>query len=1394
MKKIYTAFFCCYALLFSLPSFSQTWNGSVSSDWNNAANWTPNNVPSTSGNVIINNASANYKPLLPGNVSIRTLNLSAGFLHLNGFTLTCSVSATLTGDSLYNGKISSATFNDVANMHMGGKIILDKTGASNESWQGKNKFHGDSLIIIWRTGGLSMENATLSPDSIFGNLKLVYSDNNETNYRISIGVNSPIYIQNDLILDNPDKGTFGLDYPGEKIIGGNIKAIDFSSAVPNFPLVNVTVLGSNVNGPFRAHTGSIDNCRINGNFSFVADSNVTINITNSYFAGADNLLQAGGLWTHDNIFGQTVTNNTIIRAAYNGTDGSVRLRGGNNKFFGNAQWETYASYPGGVTIEHNFYGNDTTLGNLNFVMKGNASLVTNTTGNNYVGGNLVIDGQGARKWIQFSGDGGSSCNVGGNFSVMNFTPYSETGVAPTNVYLRNLHVAGTAEVGTFYCYAGDINNSSFNGNFSLVADSSVGYTIVNSLFLGADNLFQAGTLTASNDQFGYIGIGTTTLRATNNTGSNAYMRDGNNKFFGNVNWETYAVYPSGVTIQQNFYGVDSCWGNMNFILKGNAALSTNGNGNNYVAGNVIIDGQGARKWVQFTGGAANTFSVGGNFTVKNFTPFSEPGVGPTNVYLRNLFVTGSDTVGTFYCYTGDINGSSFNGNFKLIADSSQVYALYYSSFLGADNLFQSGTLDFHDNKFGQSGNGTTRLMATNNTGANTYMRDGLNKFFSNAQWETYALYPSGVTIQQNFYGADSVLGNLNFILKGNAALTTNGNGNNYVAGNVVIDGQGARKWVQFTGGAANTFSVNGSFTVKNFTPFSEAGVGPTNVHLRNLFVNGTDTVGTFYCYTGDINSSIFNGNFKLIADSSQGYVVNNSFLLGADNLLQAGIVETQNNKFGQTGSGTTILRSALNSGSNYMRDGNNKFFGNAQWDAFASPAGSILIQQTFFGADTCLGNVTINLKGLSSADLAGNGLYIGKGLSLQNNGTGTIAQTNSVPGIHFIGADTANYAYGGTGSAPSFIMLEMNRRGGLRLLSPLTYRDYLVFTRGIILSSPSNPVIVPASAVVIGPWDSSYVDGPVRRIGNTAFTFPLGTNNVYAPLSITAPSLTTDAFTVQYFNHLAHIDGYDSTQHDVSLNHLSRKEYWTVERTMGTSNVKVTLSWKTLRSGVVNSITDLRVAHWNGSTWKDEGIGAISGDNDEGTIQSFNTISSFSPFTLASTTTSNQLPVRFITFDVQLQKEGTVWIQWTTANEINNDHFEVQRSNDLVNWLNLQAVFPNATGAYSYMDYGAGNGINYYRIQQVDPDGTCSYTQIKMIDMQSKVIFLWPNPVVNEMHLRLPFSNGIIDITDEAGKKLLTKIINATNMVIPLHQLKAGIYFVTIKTAGELHVLKFLKM
>lgn len=1372
-----------FAAVIKIPA--QTWNGSVSNDWNNAANWTPAMVPGMSGNVTINNAGATHQPTLSNDVSIASLNMSGGILNLNGFILDCSGAASLTGDSLVNGTIIANNFSDVTNMHIGGKLTLQKNGAANGFWSGNNKVYGDSLIIIWSAGTLHFQ--TVNPDSILTNLKIKLADASA----VAFSENASLYVQNNLIIDNAGNGIFsGGNH--QTIIGGNLVGMNFSIATPNLILKNIITLGNNPNGPFYTYNASISACSFNGNFTLVADSAVALSVTNSSILGTQNLLQAGTLSVHDNVFGKMGMGNTILRATHHEA-ANVYMRDGNNKFLGNAQYETDATVPGGLTLQHTYFGQDSCMGNLTFILKGNSALSTNAAGHSYVAGNLVIDAQGASKTIHFAGPGETTFSVAGNFTAKNFTKSPIPGVAFTEIVLQHLYVQGTDTCGTFYCYTGNINSCGFNGNFKLIGDSSQTYSITYTDLLGADNFFQSGSLDFHHNHFGKAGAGTTVLKAAHNVAGNVYMRGGRNKFFNNVQWETFSVPPGGTTIQQNYYGTDTVLGNLNFILKGNSSLITNEVGYNYVAGNLTIDGQGARPWIQFTGGPTNVFTVGGNFVAKNFSPYLNASGVLTNVYLRNLYVSGTDTCGTFYCYTGDISNCILNGNIKVIGDSSQTYTIFNSSFRGADNLFQSGSLDFHFNDFGKKGSGTTLLRAAHNLAANVYMRGGGNIFYNNVQWETYSVPPGGITIQQNYYSADSVYGNLNFILKGNSSLVTNASGDNYVGGNLIIDGQGARPWVEFTGGAGNTFKVVGNFVAKNFSPNLNASGVLTNVHLRNLTVTGTDTCGTFYCYSGDISNCSFNGNFKLFGDSAQTYSISNSSFLGADNLFQSGSLNFHNNLFGKANSGATVLRAIHNvAGNVYLRDGDNKFLNDIRLDGHTN-TGVLIMQQNYYGDDTCMGNYTVNLSGVSGLNILGN-LYLAKGLTINNNGSGGVSQTSSATAIHFFGSEPGDYSANGSGSAPSFINIDVNKQGSLHLLSPLAFTGTTTFNRGVVFSSSTSPLVVVNAANVTGAWDSSYTDGPVNKIGNSAFTFPVGQNYLYAPVSITAPSATTDGFTAQYFNHVAHKDGYDSTMHDVSLNHLSRHEYWTVNRTAGASPVKVTLSWNAKRSGGVDAINDLRVARWNGSIWKDEGSGLITGANEEGTIQSLNNITQFSPFTLASSSINNPLPVVYVYFYAALKTGNTVELNWLTAQEKNNAFFEIRKSMDAGTWTVIGTVKANSTHLYSFTDKLPVNGNNFYQIRQVDQNGTYSYTSVRLVRVNVKNrLFIWPNPAHDNLTVQIPFKKATMEIYDVNGNLIWTTV--TANMVntIPVPGLPSGTYILQVKSDGNLLREKFTK-
>lgn len=99
------------------------------------------------------------------------------------------------------------------------------------------------------------------------------------------------------------------------------------------------------------------------------------------------------------------------------------------------------------------------------------------------------------------------------------------------------------------------------------------------------------------------------------------------------------------------------------------------------------------------------------------------------------------------------------------------------------------------------------------------------------------------------------------------------------------------------------------------------------------------------------------------------------------------------------------------------------------------------------------------------------------------------------------------------------------------------------------------------------------------------------------------------------------------------------------------------------------------------------------------------------------------LPVVFSSFTVAKEANEMV-LQWSTASEVSNDYFEVQRSYNGNVWTTLSTVkgTGSATGSanYSYTD-NANAGTVYYRLKQVDVDGVFSYSTVKTVNGGSTV-------------------------------------------------------------------------
>lgn len=185
-------------------------------------------------------------------------------------------------------------------------------------------------------------------------------------------------------------------------------------------------------------------------------------------------------------------------------------------------------------------------------------------------------------------------------------------------------------------------------------------------------------------------------------------------------------------------------------------------------------------------------------------------------------------------------------------------------------------------------------------------------------------------------------------------------------------------------------------------------------------------------------------------------------------------------------------------------------------------------------------------------------------------------------------------------------------------------------------------------------------------------------------------------------------------------------------------------------------------------------------------------------FTWTGTATMNctVLPVELIHFDGFRKNEINI-INWKTLSETNNDFFILERSEDGENYYEIAKVkgagTSNIENTYTYNDYNTKSNTEYYRLKQVDFDGSYYYSNpIAISDNDISEIFLlniYPNPASNEFYLDfLSNSNDdiVITITDMFGKKLKSieqnLSIGNNKLVVSTDKIDSGVLFVNISS------------
>jgi len=189
-----------------------------------------------------------------------------------------------------------------------------------------------------------------------------------------------------------------------------------------------------------------------------------------------------------------------------------------------------------------------------------------------------------------------------------------------------------------------------------------------------------------------------------------------------------------------------------------------------------------------------------------------------------------------------------------------------------------------------------------------------------------------------------------------------------------------------------------------------------------------------------------------------------------------------------------------------------------------------------------------------------------------------------------------------------------------------------------------------------------------------------------------------------------------------------------------------------------------------------------------------------------------RLPVEFISFTGE-ERDCAVHLNWQTATETNSHFFVIQHSINGIDYTEIGRL--NAAGNsqtlvnYDFTD-NQPNIQNYYRLKQVDTDGTYEYSDVIRVNTTcfeetvSDILDVYPNPVSGVRQINMNVFSSIyqsadIIILNIEGKTLLRKEVNLTEGINILHysvaELAAGAYFVRL-VGNDWHsdAQKFIKV
>ncbi len=398
----------------------------------------------------------------------------------------------------------------------------------------------------------------------------------------------------------------------------------------------------------------------------------------------------------------------------------------------------------------------------------------------------------------------------------------------------------------------------------------------------------------------------------------------------------------------------------------------------------------------------------------------------------------------------------------------------------------------------------------------------------------------------------------------------------------------------------------------------------------------------------------------------------------------------------------------------------------------------------------------------------------------------------------------------------SFTKVIVDNSNGVKVTGTPTFNGLMSLNAGKVFANENGAMVkfgpggsaepVSANSWIIGGIQKTWPDLSVEL-----FQFYVGGDQRLAQLDV-VPDEGGATFTVTYSCDDA-ITEPITTGLGEGLERVSGKEKWNIK---GFKNGSAAYQPATITFHWADSAASGIGTEENGVNWKSSLVLAHQPD-DGGDWEIINPenvyndrivahITSYSNFTYGAksgtSVTINPLPVTFTAFSGR-QEGNSIVLEWATMSEKDNDYFEIERSIDGVNFVTIGYVDGAGDSDrridYTFSDNAPESGYCYYRLSQVDFDGTRAYAD-KVISVQYTgdevaQLTIVPNPTDGRFRVSATGSmaGGVVQLLSQTGNVVRTVNVDSFDATIDISDLPSGIYLLRFVSDSKILQQKVVK-